>query len=46
MEKSHNSVRKRGLEFQFGEKKISICLISESIKADSFDFVRKKVPFR
>ena len=44
--KSPNSVRNRGLEFQFGEVKISICLIGEDIKSDSYDFVSKKVRIR
>ena len=45
-EKSPNSVRNRGLELQFGEVKISICLIGEDIKSDSYDFVSKKVQIR
>ena len=45
-EKSPNLVRNRGLEFQFGEEKISICLIGESRKSDSYDFVSKKIQIR
>ena len=44
--KSPNSVRNRVLEFQFGEEKISVCLIGENIKSDSYDFVSKKVRIR
>ena len=31
---------------QFGDVKISICLIGENIKSDSYDFVSKKVRIR
>jgi hypothetical protein len=44
--KSPNLVRNRGLEFQFGEVKISRCLLGENIKSDSYDFVSKKVQIR
>ena len=44
--KSPNLVRNRGLEFQFGDVKISICLFGENIKSDSYDFVSKKVQIR
>ena len=45
-EKSPNLVRNRGSEFQFGVEKISICLIGESRKSDSYDFVSKKIQIR
>ena len=45
-ENSPNSVRNRGLEFQFSDIKISICLIGENIKSDSYDFVSNKVRIR
>ena len=45
-EKSPSLVRNRGSEFQFGVEKISICLIGESRKSDSYDFVSKKIQIR